>query len=76
MKATVNYISESGKIAILAVTKNLGLIQQRVSGFVSLPEGHKLTVGMEIDVPATNVTKEIRPNEQDPSRPFEWLVFS
>lgn len=76
MKAIVNYISENGKSAIIAVTKDLGLIQQRVTGFVSLPEGHKMTKGMEFDIPANTVTKEIRPNEQDPARPFEWLVFS
>lgn len=76
MKAIVNYISESGKSAIIAVTKNLGLINQTVSGFVALPEGHKMIKGMEFDIPATNVTKEIRPNTENPDRPFEWLVFS
>jgi hypothetical protein len=76
LKATVNYISESGKSAILAVTTQLGLINQRVSGFAPLPEGHKLTKGMEIEIPATKVTTEVRPNEADPAKPFVWLVFS
>lgn len=76
MKAIVNYISESGKSAIIAVTQNLGLINQTVSGFVPLPEDHKLAKGMEFDIPATRVTKDIRPNEKDPSKPFVWLEFS
>ena len=76
MKAIVNYISPSGKSAILAVTTQLGLIKQTVSGFVALPEGHAITLKQELDIPATKVTKEIRPNEKDPSNPFVWLEFS
>jgi len=77
MKAIVNYISESGKSAIIAVTQNLGLINQTVSGFVPLPDGHGLTLKQEFDIPGvTKVTKDIRPNEKDPSKPFVWLEFS
>lgn len=73
MKAKILYISESKKSATLSVERNLGPITQKVSGFVSLPEGHDYNVGQELEIPATKVSKEIRTTEDGKS--FDWLVF-
>lgn len=74
MKAIVNHVSESGKVAILAITTSIGPIQQRISGNVLLPEGHKVVKGQELDIPATKVRVEQRLAE-DTGRAFDWLIF-
>lgn len=74
MKAIVNHVSESGKVAILAITTSIGPIQQRISGNVLLPEGHSVVKGQKLDIPATKVRVEQRLAE-DTGRAFDWLIF-
>ena len=73
MKTKVTYISESGKSAILMTEQTIGPIVQVLSGFVRLPEGHNVTVGQELVIPAKKVTKEVRTTEDGKS--FDFLIF-
>lgn len=74
MKAIINYVSPKGKCAILAISTQIGPIVQRVSGFVSLPEGHELEKGAEIEIPAVSVSTEARVDKET-GETFTWLVF-
>lgn len=73
MKAKVLYISESGKSASISVNQQLGPIVQSVTGFVGLPENHNITVGMELDIPASKVYVDVRITEE--GKPFNFLRF-
>ena len=80
MKATVNYISKSGKSASITVKQQFGLIESNVSGFVGIPEGTTLELKQELDIPATKVVVEQRTSaitaENPVARVFDYLVFS
>jgi len=74
MKATVLYISKSGKSATIAVKQEYGKVNTPINGFVGINEGETLEVGEEIDLP--NVTKVIVTvrNGED-GTPFNFLSF-
>jgi hypothetical protein len=73
MKATINYISKSNKSASISLKQTVGPITQTISGFVGLPEDHKMEVGMELDIPAKSVRTEVRRGED--GTPFNFLIF-
>lgn len=73
MKATINYISKSNKSASVAVKQTVGPIEQTISGFVGLPEGHTYEVGNVLDIPAKSVRTEVRRGED--GTPFNFLIF-
>ena len=75
MEATVNYVSPKGKCVILAINTKIGIINQRVSGFVMLDEGHGLNAKDIIDIPATKVSTEMR-TDKETGEQYCWLVFS
>jgi hypothetical protein len=74
MEAKVNYVSPKGKCVILAIETKIGIIVQRVSGFVSVEEGHGLAKGDVINIPATSVATETRVDKET-GETFTWLVF-
>lgn len=73
MKGTILYISKSGKSASISVRQSLGDIEQSITGFVGLPEGHTKEVGDEVNIPATRVVVDIRMSEE--GEPFNFLRF-
>ncbi len=72
LKGTINYISKSGKSALIAVTTTNGIFKQRVSGFVEC-ETKDLKVGQEIEMPFSKAHTEKTEIE---GRVFDKLILS
>jgi len=73
MKATILYISKSGKSATVSVIQELGDIVQTVTGFVGLNPNNTYELKQELNIPASKVRSELRRAEDGTE--FSFLVF-